>query len=170
MCVLACLTSHVSLFIASLAVRLRPDTQIVLTFFEMIAILQETFNITWPATWRRIISQFRAAFANLTELSALACAPHINQYAHLLFWTFGVIFVLLATYLRYHFKRRRHGESDRNSKARHELRKKFLKVLCPPQRTTPSRDICLTSQLLAPFVHSTSSSCFSLVTLSSRRR
>ena len=107
-----------------------PGTQIVLTFFEMIAILHETFDVKWPAAFGLIISHCRAAFANLAEFSALACATHMDQYVHLLLWTFGTIFVILAMGLRYRVRAAQlHVDgSECNVQATRNLWRKFLKV------------------------------------------
>eukprot|EP00937_MAST-01D_sp_MAST-1D-sp2_P007431 g7431.t1 len=95
--------------------------KITLTFFEMIAILEETFDVKWPTTYSAITAQIRAALASVVELSALACATHINRFAHLAIWTLGMLFVLAVFYalFRRHAKRAAHVERAR-------LRQKWL--------------------------------------------
>ena len=61
--------------------------KILLTFFEMISVLNETFMIRWPYSYRVVVSHVRAALAGIAELSALACGRAVNQLVHLLVWT-----------------------------------------------------------------------------------
>eukprot|EP00937_MAST-01D_sp_MAST-1D-sp2_P003845 g3845.t1 len=75
--------------------------KIVLTFFEMIANLEETFDIQWPVSYRLVTARIRAAFASFVELSALSCATHINRFWHLTIWTCGMLLILAVLRARY---------------------------------------------------------------------
>ena len=64
-----------------------------LGFLEMITLLEETFHFQHLTYFSDLTGALRAAFANVAELSALACTLHANRYTQLLIWTLGMLAV-----------------------------------------------------------------------------
>ena len=88
--------------------------KITITFFEIISVMNETFgDVGWPAAYRNVTSFIRAAFANVAELTALACAVHVNRFVHLAIWTLGVLLALVVVYALFRRAARRAGGAVR---------------------------------------------------------
>eukprot|EP00937_MAST-01D_sp_MAST-1D-sp2_P005419 g5419.t1 len=100
---------------------------ITLTFFEMISILDETFNVKWPAGYSSLTSHIRAAFASFVELSALSCAAHIDRFAHLAIWTLGMLAVLALVYAHYRYAATAAPRGDAPVSTSDEPRQKWIR-------------------------------------------
>ena len=68
--------------------------KIVLGFYSLLAVLGDTFGIRWPSVFTNVLAHIKAAFASLSQLSALACSLHVHHYDELCFWTFGLLGLL----------------------------------------------------------------------------
>jgi hypothetical protein len=97
----------VNLYRKRRATWLVPIVKIVLTFVEMISLLEESFAVPWPKNYRSLMSSVRVALASLAELSALACAVHVDRYVQLLIWTFGMLVVWALIWARYRWLAKR---------------------------------------------------------------
>ena len=54
--------------------------KIVLGFYAILATLGETFGIRWPSVFNSVLAVVKAAFASLSQLTALSCKLNIHQY------------------------------------------------------------------------------------------
>eukprot|EP00937_MAST-01D_sp_MAST-1D-sp2_P007450 g7450.t1 len=70
--------------------------KIVVGFYALAAGLGETFGITWPSAFGSVLATIKAGFASVSQLTALSCRFHVNQYGDTCFWTFGLLVVLGA--------------------------------------------------------------------------
>eukprot|EP00937_MAST-01D_sp_MAST-1D-sp2_P005909 g5909.t1 len=106
--------------------------KIGVTFFELIAILQENFDVPWPATFGALSTHLRAALASVAELSALACAVHVNRFWQLAIWTLGILLLAALMLARYCRAVRGGGGGSARASARQTCAKSvfFLLLFC----------------------------------------
>jgi len=129
--------------------------KIVLGFYSLLAVLGDTFGIRWPSVFTNVLAHIKAAFASLSQLSALACSLHIHHYDELCFWTFGLL-GLLAAVVGWFFVKLQYS---RHRALRKQLPKAVFYVLlfayplvCPPVISTfICRTVGGTSYLVADY-------------------
>jgi hypothetical protein len=70
--------------------------KVVVGFYSLLAVVEQTFAIAWPAGFQRVLSSVKAAFASVVDLSAFACAVHVNWFHKVGFWCLAMFVVLFA--------------------------------------------------------------------------
>ena len=60
--------------------------KIIVGFYSLLAVLEQTFAVTWPVGFQHMVSQVKAAFASLLDLSSLSCAIPVNWFQKIGFW------------------------------------------------------------------------------------
>jgi hypothetical protein len=70
--------------------------KIVIGFYSLLAVVEQTFSIAWPAGFQRVLSNVKAAFASVLDLSSFACALHVDWFHKVGFWCLGLSLVLVA--------------------------------------------------------------------------
>jgi hypothetical protein len=70
--------------------------KIVLGFYSLLAVVERTFAIAWPAGFQRVLSNVKAAFASVLDLSSFSCALHIDWFDKVGFWCLALVTVFVA--------------------------------------------------------------------------
>jgi predicted outer membrane repeat protein len=70
--------------------------KIVIGFYSLLAVVEQTFAIAWPVGFQRVLSNVKAAFASVLDLSSFACALHVDWFHKVGFWCLALIAVLVA--------------------------------------------------------------------------
>jgi predicted outer membrane repeat protein len=70
--------------------------KIIVGFYSLLAVLEQTFAVTWPVGFQHMVSQVKAAFASLLDLSSLSCAIPVNWFQKIGFWCLALPVVLCA--------------------------------------------------------------------------
>jgi hypothetical protein len=70
--------------------------KIIVGFYSLLAVVEQTFAIAWPAGFQRVLSNVKAAFASVLDLSSFACAVHVDWFHKVGFWCLALIAVLVA--------------------------------------------------------------------------
>jgi hypothetical protein len=73
-----------------------PLLKIVLGFYALLAGLGDTFGIRWPTLYHDVLAYIKAGFASFSQLTALSCQLHMNQYGDMCCWTIGLLIALAA--------------------------------------------------------------------------
>jgi hypothetical protein len=132
--------------------------KIVLGFYSLLAALGDTFGIRWPSVFTNVLASIKAAFASLSQLSALTCSLDIHHYDELCFWTFGLLGLLAAAAVFYAVKLRAATGSaieelrDGRTKALFYVLLFGYPLVCPPVIATfLCRTVDGTSYLVADY-------------------
>jgi predicted outer membrane repeat protein len=107
--------------------------KILLTFIEMLSLLEETFAVAWPTFFSSVTGVVRAALGSVAQLSALSCAVHVNRYVQLMIWTLVMLSAALAIVGRYRWIVH-HSAKRADSAARQQCVKRifYLGFFCYP--------------------------------------
>jgi hypothetical protein len=70
--------------------------KIVIGFYSLLAVLEQTFAIAWPAGFERTLSNLKAAFASVLDFSSFSCAVKADWFQRVAFLCLALIAVLVA--------------------------------------------------------------------------
>jgi predicted outer membrane repeat protein len=70
--------------------------KIVVGFYSLLAVVEQTFAIAWPAGFERVLSVVKVAFASVLDLSAFSCAVKIDWFHKVGFWCLLLVTTLLV--------------------------------------------------------------------------
>jgi hypothetical protein len=70
--------------------------KIVIGFYSLLAVLEQTFAIAWPAGFERTLSNLKAAFASVLDFSSISCAVKADWFQRVAFLCLALIAVLVA--------------------------------------------------------------------------
>jgi hypothetical protein len=70
--------------------------KITLGFYQLISIMQRSFSVQWPVSYRSAMHGIKIALASVADLPSTACAFTVNWYGRLCIWTFGILAIVLA--------------------------------------------------------------------------
>jgi hypothetical protein len=70
--------------------------KVVVGFYSLLAVLEQTFAIAWPAGFEHALSNLKAAFASVLDFSSVACAVHVDWFHKVAFLCLALIAVLVA--------------------------------------------------------------------------
>jgi hypothetical protein len=69
--------------------------KIIIGFYSLLAVLEQTFAVAWPAGFQRVLSNVKATFASVLDLSSFGCAISIDWFQKVGFWCVTLPLVLL---------------------------------------------------------------------------
>jgi len=76
--------------------------KIVLGFYQLVSIMERTFTVDWPASFRAVMLRVKLALASVADLPSAACAFEVNWFERLYVWTLGMMLAALVLWYRHH--------------------------------------------------------------------
>jgi hypothetical protein len=70
--------------------------KIVIGFFQLISVMEHSFAVEWPASYRSAMHGIKLVLGSVADLPSTACAFAVNWYQRLCIWTFGMLGVTLG--------------------------------------------------------------------------
>jgi hypothetical protein len=70
--------------------------KIIIGFYSLLAVLEQTFAIAWPAGFQRALTSLKAVFASVMDFSSFACAVRVDWFQRVAFLCLALITVLVG--------------------------------------------------------------------------
>jgi predicted outer membrane repeat protein len=70
--------------------------KIIVGFYSLLAVLEQTFAIAWPAGFEHMLTNLKAVFASVLDFSSFACAVQVDWFQKVGFLCLVLITVLVA--------------------------------------------------------------------------
>jgi hypothetical protein len=70
--------------------------KIMIGFYSLLAVLEQTFAIAWPAGFERTLANLKAVFASVMDFSSFACAVHVDWFQRVAFLCLTLIAALVG--------------------------------------------------------------------------
>jgi hypothetical protein len=73
-----------------------PTIKIIVSFYSLLAVLEQTVSVAWPAGFQSVLSGVKIAFASVIDLSSFACAIRIDWFQKVGCWIVALVLAQFA--------------------------------------------------------------------------
>jgi hypothetical protein len=102
--------------------------KITLGFFQLVSVMERSFAVKWPSSYRSALHGIKLALASVADLPSTACAFTVSWYQRLCIWTFGMLGFTLGLWCHFRWQRARSSGAPMGGSAAQQ-RDDLFKVL-----------------------------------------